>query len=336
MNGENMANQNPLVRCTECLMPTTRPDTEFNVAGVCSACVAFQERKNIDWDARERVLLNHLESLKPNGDGYHCVVPSSGGKDSHWQVLKLIELGVRPLVVTASTCMLTRTGAANIRNLARYATTVEVTPNLRVRALLNRLGLELVGDISWPEHVSIFHTPWRVAKQHGISTLFYGECPQNQYGGPLDEIHELVMTERWIATHGGHLGLRPRDMVGKLGITADDMRDYELPDISGMQGFFLGQFYPWDSHRNAIAAVNAGMIAEKPTEHAWWAAENLDNAQTGLHDYFGWLKYGYGRFCAQISVDIRSGMIKRNRNRIAFRHNCFLIVNISSPSHDSG
>jgi hypothetical protein len=29
-----------------------------------------------------------------------------------------------------------------------------------VRAKLNRLGLELVGDISWPEHVSIFTTPF--------------------------------------------------------------------------------------------------------------------------------------------------------------------------------
>jgi hypothetical protein len=157
-----------------------------------------------------------------------------------------------------------------------------------------------------------FPHPWRVAKQFGISTLFYGECPQNAYGGPLDEIDALEMTERWIATHGGHLGLRPSDMVGKLGITAADMRDYELIDITGMKAFFLGQFYPWDSHRNARVAVEAGMIAELPADNVWWSAENLDNAQTGIHDGFGWLKFGYGRCCAQISVDIRCGMISRD------------------------
>lgn len=32
---------------------------------------------------------------------------------------------------------------------------IEVTTNRVVRAKLNRIGLTEVGDISWPEHVSI-------------------------------------------------------------------------------------------------------------------------------------------------------------------------------------
>jgi len=48
-----------------------------------------------------------------------------------------------------------------------------------------------------------------------------------------------------------------------------------------------------------------------PCEANRWPWENLDNAQTGLHDYFMWLKYGYGRGCAQVSVDIRAGLLIR-------------------------
>ena len=49
-----------------------------------------------------------------------------------------------------------------------------------------------------------------------------------------------------------------------------------------------------------------------PCNANWWRfGENLDNAQTGLHDYMMWLKYGYGRACAQLSVDIRAGVISR-------------------------
>jgi N-acetyl sugar amidotransferase len=300
-----------LVRCKECLMPTTRPDTAFE-AGVCSACISFKKRSEIGWDRRQEDLLNLLESAKVSPDGYHCVVPSSGGKDSHWQVLKLLELGVRPLVVTATTCMLTEIGKANIRNLARYATTIEVTPNLRVRAMLNKLGLELVGDISWPEHVSIFHTPWRIAKMYEIPLLFYGENPQNAYGGPMDSLEAKEMTRRWITEFGGHLGLRPADLVGQHGIRREDMADYMMPaGVDHIQAHFLGAYYPWDSHRNAKAAVAAGMRVEKPSAYSWWSAENLDNAQTGIHDYFGFLKFGYNRLCAQISVDIRYGMISR-------------------------
>jgi hypothetical protein len=168
-------------RCRRCVIPQTRPDTEF-VDGVCSACLSFEKRPQIDWHSR-REELEALLARHRNASGFDCIVPSSGGKDSTYQVLTLIELGARPLVVTATTCMLTPIGRANIDNLARYATTVEITPNTEVRAKLNRLGLTLVGDISWPEHVSIFTTPFRVAVALGIPLLFYGENPQSQYGG---------------------------------------------------------------------------------------------------------------------------------------------------------
>lgn len=302
-----------LTRCRECLMPTTRPDTAFE-NGVCSACIAHKRRNQIDWDARHESLLKILESAKPNSDGYHCVVPSSGGKDSHWQVLKLMQLGVRPLVVTATTCMLTETGKANIRNLARYATTIEVTPNLRVRALLNRLGLELVGDISWPEHVSIFSVPWRVARRFEIPLLFYGECPQNSYGGPMDSLDASEMTRRWITEYGQHLGMRPFDLVGQHGLRREDMADYQMPpeeSMSMMRAYFLGYFAPWDSHRNALHATKAGMLAPLPAEYNFWHGENVDSAMTGVHDFFCWLKHGFSRACAQLSVDIRNGIISR-------------------------
>jgi N-acetyl sugar amidotransferase len=305
-----------LIRCNSCLMPSSRPDLAF-VDGTCSGCIAYKQRSQIDWGKRRDTLLGIIESLKPNCDGYDCVCPSSGQKDSTAQVLRLIELGARPLVVTATTCMLTEIGRANIRNLARYATTVEHTPNRRVRSVLNRLGLELVGDIAIAEHYGIFATPWRVAKQFGIPTLFYGEAPTTEYAGPLDVIGADQMTRRWITEFGGHLGMRPSDFVGMNGLTRGDMADYQMPsatDMAEMRAYFLGHFYPWNSHQNAQVSTLAGMLipAGPPSVANWWQFENIDNLQTGLHDFFGALKYGYGRLCAQISIDIRYGLISRD------------------------
>jgi hypothetical protein len=266
----------------------------------------------VDWEARKGELVRILETAPRNGSGYTCIVPSSGGKDSHAQVLTLIELGAKPLVVTASTCHLTPIGRANIDNLSRYATTVEITPNRNQRAKLNRLGLELVGDISWPEHVSIFTTPFKAAVSFGIPLLFYGENPQNQYGGPLGAQGAREMTRRWVSEFGGFLGLRPSDMVPMAG----DMSDY-LPPSSlelekvGVTAYFLGQFIPWDSHANADKAKASGMRQELPSPMNWWKHENLDNAQTGLHDFMCYRKYGFGRASAQLSVDIRAGRITR-------------------------
>ncbi len=294
-----------MIRCKTCCLPDTKPDLYFE-DGQCSACRSFEERPNIDWEAREKELLKLL-------DHHHgeCIVPSSGGKDSTWQVLKLQELGAHVTIVTATTCYLTPIGRENIDNLARYATTYEVSPNKIVRAKLNRIGLELVGDISWPEHVAIFTTPFKMAQSLNNPLIFYGENSQNQYGGPKGTDAAFELTPRWRSEYGGFLGLRPSDLIGMDGITKRDIQDYMFPDNCDAKAYFLGQFIEWDSRRNTEVAIKAGMKAKLPTKANWWIAENQDSALTGLHDYMMYLKYNYGRGCAQISVDVRGGYISR-------------------------
>lgn len=299
------------LRCKTCVMPNTRPDTAW-VDGECSACISYRRRPTIDWEQRKRELV----SLLDRHDG-RCIVPSSGGKDSTAQVLTLLELGADVTAVTARTCHLTPIGRANIDNLARYARTIEVVPNMTVRAKLNRLALEMVGDISWPEHAAIFTRPFWASVHLQIPLIFYGENPQDQYGGPLGSEAALEMTTRWVSEFGGFLGLRAADFIGIEGITERDMRDYQMPDLWGdvvrPEAHFLGQYIPWDSKHNAEVAERAGMRTtySPPSPANWWAAENLDNAQTGLHDYFMWLKFGFGRGCQQISVDVRAGRVSR-------------------------
>ena len=296
-----------MIRCKLCVIPDTRPDTAF-IDGVCSACINYAKRPVIDWDARKKELLALLDK-----HGGRCIVPSSGGKDSTYQAMTLLDLGADVTVVTATTCHLTEIGRRNIDNLARFARTVEVTPNRTVRAKLNRFGLQMVGDISWPEHVSIFTTPFRVASALGISLIFYGESPQAEYGGPIGTEEGRQLTRRWRSEFGGFLGLRPADLVGSEGITERDMQDYTLPGKDEAEAYFLGQFIPWDSERNARVAMAAGMQAVLPCEANLWEWENLDNAQTGIHDHMMYRKYGYGRLAAQVSVDIRAGRMTREQ-----------------------
>jgi hypothetical protein len=303
-------------RCNCCLLPISRPDSQF-VDGTCTGCLNYAARSEIDWDSRKEDLLRILENAKPNVDGFAVGVPSSGGKDSVAQVLSLISMGIRPLVITATTCMLTPIGRANIDNLARYATTIELTPNRKVRAKLNRLGLELAYDISHCEHLNIFSTPFRVAAHFGLPLLAYGENPQREYSGPVGSEQQMQMNRAWISEFGGLLGLRAADFIGMEGITREDMADYQLPSeekMSKIQAIFLGQYMPWNSHRNAQVAVKAGMRVpdEPPSVCNHWVFENLDCFLTGLHDLGAWYKHGLSRMCAQISIDIRYGLISRD------------------------
>lgn len=293
-------------------MPDTRPDHVF-VDGVCPACINHDKKVEIDWTERMTQLHELLD--RHNGE---VIVPSSGGKDSTYQAVVLKNLGADVTAVTASTCHLTKIGRENIDNLARYVRTIEYSPNKTVRAKLNRMGLELVGDISWPEHAAIFSTPFKASQDLDIPLIMYGENPQNQYGGPKGSEEAKTMTRRWTEEFGGFLGLRPSDFVGQEGITKKDMADYELPEDlwnhsmhEATEAHFLGQYIPWDSHRNAEMAIDYGMHWSIPSPGNWWDSENLDNAQTGIHDYFCYLKYGYGRGCSQISVDVRDGRLSR-------------------------
>ena len=80
--------------CKKCTMPDTRPGITFDAEGVCSACRHYENRKNVDWDARFKEFEAYCDKYRGmNGPGgYDCAVAVSGGKDSHFQVWMLKEV----------------------------------------------------------------------------------------------------------------------------------------------------------------------------------------------------------------------------------------------------
>ena len=76
---------------------------------------------------------------------------------------------------------------------------------------------------------------------------------------------------------------------------------------------FLGQFIPWDGYVNAERAKDHGFqFSEHPVEGCGFNYENLDNLQTGIHDYFKYLKFGFGRATDLACNHIRRGMMTRD------------------------
>src|SRR5262245_13347180 len=108
--------------CTRCLYPDTKPDLTFNEDGVCSACLAFDARKSINWEQRQDefvALVQELNKLVDSNQPYHCVIPVSGGKDSHFQIIKAKEYGLNPLAVTAITDDISPIGQRNLDNISK-------------------------------------------------------------------------------------------------------------------------------------------------------------------------------------------------------------------------
>jgi len=305
--------------CKRCVMPDTKPDLELDSEGVCSACRAYENRGSVDWAAREDELARLLDYYRGTGEQYDCVVPVSGGKDSTFQVMQILKRGMTPLCVTATTCDLSDIGRKNIENIQRLGVDyLEFTTNRKARAAMNRIALDEVGDISLPEHLSIFVVPVQVAAAYQIPLIIWGENPQNEYGGPGASQNTPVLNREWLERFGGLLGMGPEDFVGREGIERKDIipfiypSEYEI-ELANVHGLFLGYYLPWDGMTNAMFSQANGLTTfSKAVEGSLVGYENLDNYQTGIHDYFAYLKYGFGRTTAQACLQIRRGRLSRD------------------------
>jgi hypothetical protein len=100
-----------------------KPDREgarylhFDEHGVCDACNFAEIKRGIDWEDREKQLLQLLDRFRKNDGSYDCLVPGSGGKDSAYaaHVLKY-KYGMHPLTVTWPPILYTDYGYRNFLN----------------------------------------------------------------------------------------------------------------------------------------------------------------------------------------------------------------------------
>ncbi|MBF0498602.1 MAG: N-acetyl sugar amidotransferase [Candidatus Riflebacteria bacterium] len=306
--------------CSRCVMPDTKPDLKLDDECVCNACRSFENREKVDWSIRSQELNSILDRYRSkDGRNWDCVIPVSGGKDSTYQVIRMLERGMNPICVTATTCDLSEIGRKNIENIKNMGVDyVELTSNRVIRRKLNRIGLMQVGDISWPEHVGIFTIPVRIAVQFNVPLLIWGENSQNEYGGPAAATENNTLDRRWLEEFGGLLGLRVSDLVGLDSIEQRHLVPFTYPPEEelkkvGVTGLFLGYFLPWDGYENAlISQANGFTTYHRTVEGSSVNYENLDNHQTGIHDYFKFLKFGFSRATDITCLHIRRGRLSRH------------------------
>ncbi len=311
--------------CNQCVIPETRPHTEIDEDGICSGCKYFNQRSKIDWNLRKKELFKIFDKFKKNNN-YDCIIPSSGGKDSTYQVLKILEFGLKPLVVTVTTDFLTPIGRKNIENLKNKGVDyIEFTPNPVLRKKISKLTLETVGDLTWTEEVAVSSTVTRLSVKMNIPLIIWGENPENENGGPeenSDFFKDIVQKhdDAWFETFRTN-GLKSSDILSiwqNENLNEIDLQPYTFPSKEEIQknkttGIFLGHYIPWDGHGNAAFSVKNGFTTyDKWVEGSIVNYENLDNYLMRIHDYFKFLKYGYDRVSDWSSLAIRRGRMKRD------------------------
>jgi len=296
---------------------------EFNNDGICSACTNLEIKEKIDWIKRKEELKNILEKYKSvDGSNYDCIIPVSGGKDSHYQTYVIKEeFGLNPLVVNFHPHDFTEVGRKNIENLKKIGVDcIEFSANPTIYKKLSKFGLIELGDFEWPEHIGIFTIPVQIAVKYKIPLIIWGENIALEYGG-YETASKLKFVDRdyenTSAASYFQDKITARDMT-KHGFELSDLQPYLFPskkeiDDVGIREIYLGSFLKWDIFKQleVVKKIGFNLFPEK-REGTYDDWENLDTKFTVFHDYFKWLKYGFGRSTDHVSIEIRYGRITRD------------------------
>lgn len=320
--------------CARCLYPANaRPAIIFDDDGVCSGCRYHESRLKVDWDERERMLRELLQEFKGRaraaGQPYDCIIPVSGGKDSHYQThLIKVVYGLNPLLVTFNHCFNTPLGIRNLTNLVERfgCDLIRVTASPHAVRRIARHMVRRVGDLTWHYHAGIKTVPFQIAVRHRIPLIIWGEHGFAELTG-MFTLDDLVEFTKWSRQEHDMRGVEAEDLITpESGITAADIQPYVYPsndeiEAIGMRGIYLSNFVDWDAKRQAELVIERYGFApiDRRRERTFSLYSKTDDHANDVHDYMKYLKFGYGRATDDASTEIRHGRMTREEGQALVR-----------------
>jgi hypothetical protein len=208
--------------CAKCLYPANaRPIIKFDAMGVCSGCRYEEAKAKLDWGERWKWLVEICDEAKSDARQVHspwdCIVPVSGGKDSHYQVWILQQkLGMNPLLVSYNHGYNTPLGVRNLWNLVEKSNCelVRWNTSLATARKFSRWSLLRpgIGDPTWHYHAGIMTFPIQVAVKRKIPLMIWGEEGFSELVGlmSLDYMQEFT---KWKRTEHSMRGIDVDDIL---------------------------------------------------------------------------------------------------------------------------
>lgn len=307
--------------CKRCVMPDTKPGIVFDDEGICSACRSVERKKQIDWDARAAQLRALCDRVRgSNGNGYECVVPVSGGKDSVYQAYMMSRVyNLKTLGIILVPHIQTREGILNlnamVENLGIDLLKVSVRPSTLQK--IRRIAFLEIGNPSYGDHRVVFAGVARAAHFYGAPLVVWGEDIAVEFGGNVakssqDEgsAEDLIDNDLFRESSFEDL-LRGR-------IPENELFFYYPPDKEelrrkNIKSIYLGYYHWWDGQKHYQLAQQFGFRgrAQGPLSGNVLAYDNIDEKLCEIHIWFKFLKFGFWRPTDQCCYQIWNGRMSR-------------------------
>ena len=323
--------------CSRCVISNQRPNStvefassasdrkttiRFSDEGVCDACLSNENKYNeIDWAEREKELFE-LAERTPLVNGYNCVVPGSGGKDSAFtaHILKY-KYGFSPLTVTWAPHMYTEIGFENFTNWSHVGglDNLLYTPNGRLhRELTRRAFINLLHPFQ-PFIVGQRIIGPKIASKFGLNLVFYGEN-QAEYGNPREENDSDSMSPAFFSSNRDKAlrlgGDTVADILKQTEFRESDFEPYlPIPEKQSrsVKVLYLGYYEKWDPQECFYYAMENTGFQPNPerTEGTYSRYSSIDDKVDPFHYYTTLAKFGLGRASYDAAQEIRNGKINR-------------------------
>ena len=340
--------------CKKCVMPNTRPSSsneykhtaarehdfiKFDKEGVCSACRFNEAKENnqINWEEREKELLELLEKHRSSDGSYNVLVPGSGGKDSAYtaHILKY-KYGMHPLTVTWSPHLYTDIGWKNFQNWIHIGgfDNYLFTPNGKIHRLITRNAFINLLHPFQPFILGQKTFAPKMAVKFNIPLIFYGDHP-GEYGANIS-IHQKGFSSE-IGDKGGSSGFstnylnpdekREEIFLGgksiaehiKEGVNYGDLKiylpmDQRIIKENNIEFHYLSSYIKWVPQECYYYAVKHAGFEANPmrTEGTYSKYNSIDDKTDGYFYYTTYIKFGYGRATQDAAQEIRNHHITRD------------------------
>ena len=290
--------------CKKCILPDTKPGLKFDSKGVCSACRSVELKHKIDWKAREAKLQQICDEVRGrNGNGYDCVVPVSGGKDSTYQVYMMSQVyKMKTLAVNVTALMQTAEGILNLNALVENLDVdlIKVMVRPSTHRQLRKIGYDRLGNPNYAEHRVIFAAVARTAYFYNAPLVVWGEDIGTEFGGNIAST----------SLEGSAEDLIKNDLFREVGFeelvcgTIPDSElffyvhpDKEIIKRKKIKSIYLGFFHWWDGYHNYETAKKFGFQGLKNgnLKGNILNYDNIDEKLCELHVWLKFLKFGFWR-----------------------------------------
>ena len=304
--------------CDVCGYPNTHPlGITFDDKNICSGCTTHNEKYDLNWYQRARHLQQIIDKYKTKGT-YDCIVPVTGGSDSYFTVFYVkYVLKLNPLCVHYNSLYMNRIGHRNLSNL-RSQFNIDIhthIPGLEQVREINRATLYSFNSMYWHVHAGATSLPVQIALKYRVPLIIWGSHEAVEQVGMYRHDDQVEMTARYREDH--HLMGSTIDTLEAEFISLKQFNNavYSYPsytelDMLGVRGIYLSNYIPWNQKLQQEFVAKKFGFKQCSSQHLFNGYEHPHcSFYNGIHDWFKYLKHGYGRFLDHLVREVRWGRI---------------------------